>query len=179
MYLAECCRDRRVHLLVRSTLGPSMSEYLVGRLRSAANVTVHEGVEIGKVNGGGRRIETIELKPSSRAGAGTDGAAKILPVGAVFVFIGADPQATWLPDTVLRDKLGYLVTGAEALASGRWPLRHREPCPLETTLPGLLAAGDIRAGTTKRVGFAVGDGSLAVACVHRLTAIANDRLQTI
>jgi thioredoxin reductase (NADPH) len=59
------------------------------------------------------------------------------------------------------------------LRSGHWPLTDREPCPLETTLPRILAAGDIRAGSTKRVGFAVGDGSLAVTCVHKLTAIRN------
>jgi thioredoxin reductase (NADPH) len=161
MYLAECCRERRVHLLVRSTLGPSMSEYLVGRIRSTANVVVHEGVEIAKVTGD-RRIEQIELRPTGEK----------LPVSAIFVFIGAEPTASWLPDSVARDKLGYVLTGAEALASGRWPLPHREPCPLETTLPGILAAGDIRAGSTKRVGFAVGDGSLAVTCVHKLTMLA-------
>jgi thioredoxin reductase (NADPH) len=70
-----------------------------------------------------------------------------------------------------RDGLGYILTGADAMASGKWPLKDREPCPLETTVPGILAAGDIRAGSTKRVGFAVGDGSLAVTCVHKLTAI--------
>ena len=80
-------------------------------------------------------------------------------------------KLSWLPDTVARDKLGYILTGIDALQSGRWPLSDREPCPLETTVPGILAAGDIRAGSTKRVGFAVGDGSLAVTCVHRLIAI--------
>ena len=61
--------------------------------------------------------------------------------------------------------------GHGRLKSGRWPLKDREPCPLETTLPGVLAAGDLRAGSTKRVGFAVGDGSLAVTCAHKLTVI--------
>ncbi|PYS21482.1 MAG: thioredoxin reductase, partial [Acidobacteria bacterium] len=72
---------------------------------------------------------------------------------------------------ILRDRLGYIITGVDVLRSGRWPLKDREPCALETTVPGILAAGDIRAGSTKRVGFAVGDGSLAVTCVHKLTAI--------
>ena len=76
-----------------------------------------------------------------------------------------------LPETLARDSLGYILTGIDALRSGRWPLKDRDPCPLETTIPGILAAGDIRAGSTKRVGFAVGDGSLAVTCVHKLTAI--------
>jgi thioredoxin reductase (NADPH) len=178
MYLAECCRSRRVHLLVRSALGPSMSDYLVGRIRSTSNITVHEGVEISKVNGG-RRVEEIELKRSGRAAAGGDGGRADSPTrlraGAIFVFIGAMPSAPWLPDTVARDHLGYILTGADALATGRWPLKHREPCPLETTLPGVLAAGDVRAGSTKRVGFAVGDGSLSVTCVHKLTAIRAGR----
>jgi thioredoxin reductase (NADPH) len=109
------------------------------------------------------------LKP--RGAADGEGERETLPVGAVFVFIGADPVAPWLPETVARDAQGYLLTGADAAKTGRWPLAEREPCPLETTLPGVLAAGDIRAGSTKRVGFAVGDGSLAVTCVHKLRSL--------
>jgi thioredoxin reductase (NADPH) len=208
MFLADCCRDRRVHLLVRRKLGPGMSEYLVGRIRAAPNITVHEGVELAAVEGD-RRLERITLRPRSpdrdapQADAAKSAAAKgdaakndvtrsdptsrdagsdatgpnavgqTLPASAVFVFIGAEPGCDWLPSTVARDKLGYILTGIDALRSGHWPLTDREPCPLETTLPGILAAGDIRAGSTKRVGFAVGDGSLAVTCVHRLTAIRN------
>jgi thioredoxin reductase (NADPH) len=71
---------------------------------------------------------------------------------------------------VARDKLGYLLTGPDVLMTGRWPLADRPPAPLETTLPRVLAGGDVRAGSTKRVGFAVGDGSLAVTCVHRIRA---------
>jgi thioredoxin reductase (NADPH) len=97
-----------------------------------------------------------------------------LRVSAVFVFIGAEPGCSLLPEAVARDKLGYILTGSEAFRSGRWPLENREPCPLETTVHGILAAGDIRAGSTKRVGFAVGDGSLAVTCVHRLIAIRGE-----
>jgi len=159
MFLAECCRTRSVHLLVRSRLGPSMSDYLVGRIRATPNISVHEGEEIASLHGE-RRLEGVVLRRSGR-----------LPISAVFVFIGAEPGCSWLPDTVARDKLGYILTGIDALQSGRWPLSDREPCPLETTVPGILAAGDIRAGSTKRVGFAVGDGSLAVTCVHKLTAI--------
>src|SRR5207244_10136787 len=85
---------------------------------------------------------------------------------AVFVFIGAEPYTQWLPDQIARDSQGYLLTGADAHTSGKWPLQ-RVPCPLETSMPRVLAAGDVRLGSTKRVGFAVGDGSLAVTCVHR------------
>jgi thioredoxin reductase (NADPH) len=164
MYLAECCRGRSVHMVIRNKLGPGMSDYLSGRIRATKNIVVHEGVEIAEVQGA-RRPEAVVLKGRDGAAAGT------LGVGAVFVFIGAEPAATWLPADVARDNYGYLLTGADAAKMGRWPLSDREPCPLETTLPGVLAAGDIRAGSTKRVGFAVGDGALAVTCVHRLRSL--------
>jgi thioredoxin reductase (NADPH) len=89
----------------------------------------------------------------------------------VFVFIGSEPAVAWLPDEIARDDKGFVLTGTDAVRSGLWPLRDRDPCPLETTLPGILAAGDIRSGSTKRVGFAVGDGTLAVTCAHRLLSI--------
>jgi len=172
MFLAECCPDRRVHLVVRKRLGPGMSNYLVGRIRAAANICLHEGVEIEAV-GGKKRLESIALRAYDPDGDSqkSQEPGQTLPVSAVFVFIGAEPGCSWLPETLARDKLGYILTGTDALRSGRWPLNDREPCPLETTVPGILAAGDIRAGSTKRVGFAVGDGSLAVTCVHKLTAI--------
>jgi thioredoxin reductase (NADPH) len=159
VFLADCCRTRTVHLLVRGSLGPAMSEYLVDRIRGTSNITVHEGAEIDRVDGE-RRLESVRLK-----------SGETLPLSAVFVFIGAEPGGVWIPDAIKRDRLGYILTGVDAIRSGHWPLKDREPCPLETTIPGILAAGDIRSGSTKRVGFAVGDGSLAVTCVHRLTTI--------
>jgi thioredoxin reductase (NADPH) len=165
MYLAECCRTRQVHMIVRHNLGPGMSDYLSARIRATPNITLHEGKEIAAVHGE-RLPRSIDLKVH-----GNGEIVASLPVGAIFVFIGADPHVDWLPDSLARDKLGYLLTGADAAASGRWPLTNREPVPLETTIPGVLAAGDVRAGSTKRVGFAVGDGSLAVTCVHRLRSI--------
>jgi thioredoxin reductase (NADPH) len=177
MYLAQCCPDRTVHVLVRRPLGTTMSEYLVGRIGAAPNIRVHEGVEIAEVHGQ-RRLECVTLRAARKAGdAAPDSSQQpaepleTLRATAVFVFIGAEPGCGWLPEGIARDKLGYLLTGMDALRSGLWPLTDREPCPLETTIPGILAAGDIRAGSTKRVGFAVGDGSLAVTCVHKLTAI--------
>jgi thioredoxin reductase (NADPH) len=180
MFLADCCRDRKVHLLIRRRLGPGMSEYLVNRIRNAENIVVHEGVEISSVQGE-RRLESVTLRKFNADASEKETADKptngepteTLHIGAAFVFIGAEPGCSWLPENIARDKLGYILTGAAALQSGKWPLKDREPCPLETTLPGILAAGDIRSGSTKRVGFAVGDGSLAVTCVHRLTAIGN------
>ena len=159
MFLGECCRTRTVHLLIRGRLGPAMSDYLISRIRATPNILVHEGEAIVSVQGRWRP-ERVTLQ-----------SGQTLPLSAVFVFIGAEPGGAWLPKTIRRDKLGYILTGTDALQSGHWPLKYREPCPLETTVPGILAAGDIRAGSTKRVGFAVGDGSLAVTCVHKLTAI--------
>src|SRR5262245_58682789 len=173
MFLSECCRTRTVHLLVRRRLGKDMSDYLVGRIYAAPNIVVHEGVEVAGVHGE-RRGEAATLRtfdPKREESAKGDEKIETLPVSAVFVFIGAEPGGSWLPDSVARDPLGYVLTGVDAMQSGRWPLTSREPCPLETTVPRILAAGDIRSGSTKRVGFAVGDGSLAVTCVHKLTAI--------
>ena len=172
MYLADCCRDRTVHLLIRKRLGQGMSDYLVGRIRAAPNIILHEGVEIAAVHGE-RRLESVTLRAFNPDGDASSvlESSETLSVAAAFVFIGAEPGCSWLPKNIARDKLGYLLTGIDALRSGLWPLKDREPCPLETTIPRILAAGDIRAGSTKRVGFAVGDGSLAVTCVHKLTAI--------
>ena len=162
MFLAERCA-KKVHLLVRrEEFGPGMSDYLAARIRAQHNIEVHTGVEVSAV-GGSRRIESAELKHKN-------GGSSAIDVNAIFVFIGAEPHANWLPETVARDKLGYLLTGTDVIQSGRWPLPDREPTPLETSLPRVLAGGDVRAGSTKRVGFAVGDGSLAVTCVHRIRA---------
>jgi thioredoxin reductase (NADPH) len=162
MFLAECCRTRNVHLLVRRALGSSMSDYLVNRLRQAANVVIHEQTEIASLHGS-RRLEKLTLN--------TPAGPQPLPCSAVFVFIGAEPSAPWLPDDFKRDDKGYLLTGTDIVRTKLWPRTDRDPCALETTVPGVLAAGDIRSGSTKRVGFAVGDGSLAVTCAHRLLSI--------
>jgi thioredoxin reductase (NADPH) len=141
-----------------------MSEYLANRIRAAPNVVIHEQTEIDAVFGK-RHVEEIALRGQEAA------PPRRLPCSAVFVFIGAEPAGEWLPAEIGRDDKGYLLTGSDVVRSGLWPLKDRDPCPLETTIPGVLAAGDIRAGSTKRVGFAVGDGSLAVTCAHRLLSI--------
>jgi thioredoxin reductase (NADPH) len=164
MFLAECCPSRKVHLLVRRTLGPGMSKYLSERIRATANVMIHELTEIEAIQGN-RRMDAIALRNN-----GTKARSEV-PCSAVFVFIGAEPAAEWLPAEIARDANGYLLTGTDVVRSGLWPRGDRDPCPLETTVPGVLAAGDIRSGSTKRVGFAVGDGSLAVTCAHRLLSI--------
>jgi len=163
VFLADCCPTRKVHLLIRRTLGRGMSDYLLRRIRETRNIVIHEKTEIDSVQGD-RRIDNITLKSKN-----VD--ARQLPCSAVFVFIGAEPSADWLPSNFGRDNNGYLLTGSDVIRSGLWPRTDRDQCPLETTIPGILAAGDIRSGSTKRVGFAVGDGALAVTCAHRLLSI--------
>jgi thioredoxin reductase (NADPH) len=165
MFLAECCPSRKVHLIIRRTLGPGMSEYLSQRIRATANVVVHEQSEIEAIHGD-RRMEAISVRNSATK------SQRQVPCAAVFVFICAEPSAEWLPAEIGRDAKSYLLTGTDVVRSGLWPRADRDPCPLETTVPGVLAAGDIRSGSTKRVGFAVGDGSLAVTCAHRLLSIS-------
>jgi thioredoxin reductase (NADPH) len=161
MFLSES--SPRVHLLIRGdNFAKSMSDYLARRIKENPRITVHLNSEIESVLGEGRRLSGVEVIDKSTE------ARKKIDCCAVFVFIGAEPYTAWLPDSIARDSQGYLLTGAEAKASGKWPLSNREPCPLETSLPRVLAGGDVRLGSTKRVGFAVGDGSLAVTCVHRL-----------
>jgi thioredoxin reductase (NADPH) len=140
-----------------------MSDYLAQRIRANPNIRVYEGTKISAVHGG-HLIESVTLQ--NKAGETTQ-----LDLAAVFVFIGSDPSAEFLPATVARDEQGFVLTGAEVVSAGLWPLKDRAPCPLETTIPGVLAAGDIRSSSTKRVGFAVGDGSLAVSCAHRLISL--------
>ena len=161
MFLADQSRDRTVHLVLRSPIEKSMSEYLVQRIKAAQNVVVHEGVTVRELRGD-HRIDEIDMEDCD------SGEHTTLPCHGLFVFIGAEPRSEWLPDTVARDGKRYLKTGVDAASSGQWPLKDRGPCALETTIPRLLAGGDVRAGSTKRVGFAVGDGSLACTCVHTL-----------
>ena len=164
MYLAEHCA-KTVHVIVRGQgLSATMSEYLTDRLTSTPNINIHTGTCVAEVFGT-RRIDAVDVVPR----AGGDRAR--IPCSAVFVFIGSDPHTDWLPASVQRDGGGFVLTGPDVERSGHWPLPDRPPCPLETTLPRVMAAGDVRAGSTKRVGFAVGDGSLAVTCAHKLRSI--------
>jgi thioredoxin reductase (NADPH) len=165
MFLAECCPSRKVHLLIRRTQGPGMSEYLTQRIRATDNVVVHERTEVEAIHGN-HHVKAITLRNNATQ------SERLLPCSAVFVFIGAEPGAEWLPAEIARDGNGFVLTGTDVVRSGSWPRGDRDPCQLETSVPGILAAGDIRSGSTKRVGFAVGDGSLAVTCAHRLLSIS-------
>jgi thioredoxin reductase (NADPH) len=152
----------RVHLIVRGDgLESSMSHYLIEQIAQIPNIEVHTGTEVVAAEGG-EHLERLTLK-------GPDGERT---VGAewLFVFIGAAPHTDWLGDAVERDERGFVLTGPDLTAVGNrprnWPLR-REPYHLETNVPGVFAAGDVRADSIKRVASAVGEGAMAVALVHR------------
>jgi thioredoxin reductase (NADPH) len=97
------------------------------------------------------------------------GRVEEVPASWLFVFAGASPRTEWLGDTVVRDDRGFVVTGPELVATGSWPL-PRPPFALETSVPGVFAAGDVRLDSMKRVASAVGEGAMSVYLVHRYLA---------
>jgi thioredoxin reductase (NADPH) len=144
-------------------LGEFMSDYLVQKIQATPNIRVVLHTEV--VDGHGRqRLEGLTLRDRHT------GATRTVPASAVFVLIGAEPHTNWLRGVVQRDERGYVLTGRDLLGrDGRppagWPL-ERLPMPLETSLPGVFAAGDVRYRSVKRVASAVGEGSIAVQLVH-------------
>lgn len=162
MFLAEHTAGATL-LLRGGDLRKSMSDYLARRIERHEKIEVIRHVEVDGVQGNGT-LTGLRLRDVR------DGSSRELACPALFVFIGAQPRTGWLPPSIAVDSKGFILTGAEAARSGRWPLSDREPCAVETTCPGVLAAGDVRSNTTKRVAFAVGDGALAVTCAHRVLA---------
>jgi thioredoxin reductase (NADPH) len=153
----------RVTVLVRGrSLADSMSEYLIREIESAPNISVRPRVAVTGGAGQGR-LERLTLTDLE------SGATETVAAAALFVLIGAEPRTRWLPDAVRRDDSGFVLTGADLLADGyapgEWPLR-RPPMLLESSLPGVFAAGDVRHGSVKRVASAVGEGSTAIQLVH-------------
>jgi thioredoxin reductase (NADPH) len=162
MFLAEHTAGATL-VLRGGDLRKSMSDYLARRIERHEKIEVLRHVEVDAVEGDGT-ITGLRLRDLR------DRSSRHLDCSALFVFIGAQPCTAWMPPSIAVDSKGFILTGADAAKSDRWPLTHREPCPVETTCPGVFAAGDVRSGTTKRVAFAVGDGALAVTCAHRVLA---------
>jgi thioredoxin reductase (NADPH) len=161
-------RTRRVYLLIRGDdLGKSMSSYLVDRVMNAENVELLVNTEVGELLGEDR-LEGVGVE-NNRSGT-----RRTLDARALFVFIGADANTGWLKRTVELDERGFVLTGREldgsALDEDAWRERSREPFLLETSLPGVFAAGDVRSGSIKRCASAVGEGAMAVKLVHQYLA---------
>ena len=153
----------RVTILVRGrSLSSSMSDYLVKEIEAAQNIDVRFNIRV--MDGGGEgRLERLVLKDSA------SDLTETVPATALFVLIGAEPHTEWLPEEILRDERGFVVTGHDLLRNGGppqdWPL-GRLPLHMETSMPGVFAAGDVRYGSVKRVASAVGAGAIAIQSVH-------------
>ena len=149
---------RRVTILCRGeSLGKSMSRYLVDQLGRRPNIDVAFRTEVTAAHGD-VALEAIDVRDP----AGTTRVES----GGLFIFIGADAETGWLPPEIARDGHGYVLTGPDAKATGRWPV-DRDPYLLETSVPGVFACGDVRFSPVKRVAAAVGEGSMAIAFVHQ------------
>src|SRR5262249_19778418 len=156
---------KRLHLIVRGKgLEATMSRYLIDRIANLANVDLHIGKEVVEL-AGDRKAGLISAVFRRRA----DGATHSCPLRHLFLFIGADPCTGWLSDHIAVDDKGFVVTGVD-LAEGTSRAR-RSPLPLETSMPGVFAIGDVRAGSTKRVAAAVEEGAAVVAQIHGVLAL--------
>jgi len=158
MYLSKFTKD--VRLIVRGTdLQKSMSQYLADRVAVNPRIDIRLSTELRAIEGD-RKLERITLEDTAKQKTYQEESC------GIFIFIGATPCTDFLGDHFLRDDKGFLMTGMDVVAAGKWAPTDRSPCPLETSCAGVFAAGDCRSRTTKRVAFAVGDGALAVTCVH-------------
>ena len=158
---------RRVTLVVRApSLDSGMSHYLVREVEAEPKLEVRLGTEI--VGGAGDGwLERLVLRDRA------DGSEETVDAEALFLLIGAHPHTEWLPPEVDRDSGGFVLTGPDLRDARDWPL-ERSPFPLETSMPGVLAAGDVRHGSVKRLASAVGEGSVAIELLHHL--LSADRL---
>jgi thioredoxin reductase (NADPH) len=153
----------RVHVVVRGQdLGTSMSRYLVDRVERMENVTIHRAAVVSGLEGNGH-LSAVQVKSAN-------GGQETLATNSLYLFIGADPNTDWLHGCVDLDRKGFVLTGNGLSPSvsdaERWRSTGRDPFLLETSLPGVFAAGDVRAGSAKRVASAVGEGAMAVGFVH-------------
>jgi thioredoxin reductase (NADPH) len=156
----------QVTLLVRRvSVTTTMSRYLIDEIEASANIDIRHSTEVVGAEGEGQ-LEALSLRNKAT------GFTETVPAAALFVMVGADPRTDWLPDSVQRDERGFLLTGSDLRLDdpvSPWSLK-RAPLPLETSLPGVFAAGDVRLRSVKRVATAVGEGSIAATHVTQYLA---------
>ena len=153
----------KVHMLVRGeSLEKSMSKYLIDQIESTPNIVVETGTEVIGV-GGGTHVECLQLK--------TPRGEETRQANSLFVFIGAAPKTDWLPKSIACDGKGFILAGTDlkSKAPKAWAL-ERDPYLLETSVPGIFVAGDVRFNSVKRCASAVGEGSIAIQFVHQYLA---------
>jgi thioredoxin reductase (NADPH) len=163
MYFSKYAR--RVTMVVRGeSLERSMSKYLIDQIAGTSNIVVETRAQIVEAMGD-QRLESIRIL--------TPDGESVRPASALFIFIGAAPNTGWLPDTVMRDPNGFVLSGRDLMIEGRMPkiwTEDRQPYLLETSTPGVFAAGDVRHGSIKRAASAVGEGSISVQFMHQYLA---------
>ena len=154
-----------VTIVIRTPdLSSTMSRYLVDEIEASPTITVVPDADLVDGHGDGWLSEVVVADR-------TTGERRTIAADGLFVMIGAEPHTSWLPESVARDRWGFLLTGAEVREAGTWPLA-RPPCAHETSVPGLFAVGDVRAGSVKRVASAVGEGSVVVSEIHQYIALS-------
>jgi thioredoxin reductase (NADPH) len=162
VYLARYAENVSI-VVRRGSLSATMSSYLIDQIGDLPNITVYPNTEVTRAGGSGR-LEQLTLRNSAT------GRTEDVEASALFILVGAQPRTDWLPGTLARDDAGFLLTGPDLAPTGGlpdgWPLA-RPPLPMETSVPAVFAAGDVRHGSTKRVAAAVGEGASAVQSVHR------------
>jgi thioredoxin reductase (NADPH) len=155
---------RKVTMLVRSSLEKSMSKYLIDQIAGTSNIEVQTGAEVAEVQGNGR-LECIKVRNKQ--------GEIVCAASSLFIFIGAAPQTNWLPDNIMRDPNGFVLSGPDLQIEGKMPKiwkEDRSPYLLETSTPGIFVAGDVRHGSVKRCASAVGEGSISVQFMHQYLA---------
>jgi thioredoxin reductase (NADPH) len=153
-----------VTVLVRTaSLADSMSDYLIRQIGATPNIDVRYRVQVADATGAVTgHLESLVLEDTA------SGARRSVPADALFVLIGSQPRTEWLGDSIARDQWGFILTGPDLPAgTGQRLPPGRLPLPLETSLPGVFAAGDVRRGSVKRVASAVGEGAVTIPLVHR------------
>jgi thioredoxin reductase (NADPH) len=166
LYLARFAEDVQI-IVRRDTLRETMSQYLVDQIEKTPNIRVRPRTELARVEGDSH-VERAGFTSMD------DGTTRVESIDAVFIFIGTRPRSDWLPEEVLRDEKGFVLTGRDVMAAegyARLWKETREPLLLETSVPGVFAAGDIRAGAMNRVASAVGEGSMVVRLAHEYLAL--------
>jgi thioredoxin reductase (NADPH) len=166
MHLARYAREVQI-IVRRDGLRETMSHYLIAQIAQTPNIRVRPQTRLVSVEGE-THLERVVLQSVEEGHCVTE------PMDAVFIFIGTRPHTDWLPPAILRDAKGFVLTGRDLVsdpAFGRTWKEARDPLVLEASIPGVFAAGDVRAGSLNRVAAAVGEGSAVVRLVHEYLAL--------